>query len=132
MGLDKALSEMVGAYNLSHPKCAFNFDCSGDVLQVRPDKAIAIYRIVQEALSNSIKHSNASLVTVSMVFTPADLEIHIIDNGIGIQNDNSAGFGILGMRERAENMGGTLNIQALGERGTDVGILVPLNQSTSS
>jgi len=126
LGLDKALAEMVGTYNLSHPKCSFKFDCSGDVLRVEPDKAIAVYRIVQEALSNSIKHSNASLVTVSLRFTATHLEIHITDNGIGIKADDSAGFGILGMRERAVNMGGTLNIRTLDEQGTDVEISVPL------
>jgi len=130
LGLDKAIAEMVGGYNLSHPKCAFKFDCAGEVLQVESDKAIAIYRIVQEALSNSIKHSNASIVTVSLRFTSTHLEIHIVDNGVGIKVDNSSGFGILGMRERAAHIGGIFKIQSHGDHGTDVQILVPLNRPT--
>ena len=126
LGLEMAVAEMVNTYNKADPDCEFTFKCTGDVVLFAPEREIGIYRVVQEALSNVIKHAGATLVTVALTFTHKHLEIHVTDNGRGIRDGDNAGFGILGMRERVLSMQGQINIKALDRRGTDVEIHIPL------
>jgi signal transduction histidine kinase len=72
---------------------------------------LALYRIVQESLTNVIRHANASTVRVELVETPTDYTATIRDNGLGASSatsEETGGRGLLGMHERAELLGGTL------------------------
>ena len=71
--------------------------------------AISTYRIVQESLTNSIKHSQATHVEVS-VRCGETLELEIEDNGVGPDDDPRAGHGLVGIRERVAALGGTLDV----------------------
>ena len=126
LGLKMALAEMINTYNNTDPDCEFTFTCTGEVVKLDPDREIGIYRIVQEAISNAIKHSHAKAVNISMVFDADNLVIHVTDNGQGIKEEDAAGFGILGMRERAININSQISIRARLEQGTDVELIVPL------
>lgn len=86
---------------------------------------LALYRIVQESLSNILRHSNASHVTIQIVFKPDGVRIALQDNGKGFVVPNSpsefapAGhFGLLGMFERAELIGGKLQVTSEPGEGT--------------
>ncbi len=71
--------------------------------------ALSIFRIVQEALTNVRKHAHESDCEVTITYTPATVEVTIIDDGVGgTQGPNRSGFGIIGMCERARLYGGTL------------------------
>jgi len=89
------------------------------------------YRVVQEALRNCEKHSRASRVTVQIVQTPCDLTVSITDNGVGYsppEQGRSSPFhlGVLGMRERAAALGGTLVTESAPNLGTSIRLWLPI------
>ncbi|GAA1215009.1 sensor histidine kinase [Rhodoglobus aureus] len=72
---------------------------------------LALYRIVQESLTNIVRHANATDVSVSVGYDDGDYLVTIADNGEGIDDSvDNEGRGLLGMRERADLLGGTLNL----------------------
>ncbi len=100
-------------------------------LEERVDAKIetAIYRIVQEALNNIVKHSHASEFSVQMMNKDRLIKLMIIDNGNGFTADkmhNISGFGLLNMKERAESFKGSFKIESSAENGTLIVINIPL------
>jgi len=80
----------------------------------------AIYRLVQEALTNVAKHASADRVEVSVSRQDGEVRLRVADDGAGFDADEpTAGFGLVGMRERAALMGGTLDVLS-SRRGTVV------------
>jgi signal transduction histidine kinase len=92
----------------------------------------AMYRIVQEALTNVIKHAQATQAVVHLVRHPDALVCSISDNGRGFDakarsaHPHSQGLGLIGMRERAASLGGMFSIDSTPGRGTTLKIVVPL------
>jgi signal transduction histidine kinase len=87
-----------------------------------------IYRIITEALNNSIKYAHASMVSISFLSTEESLRLLIEDDGVGFvleQGLQSGGVGLTTMRERAERIGGVLTIQSNPERGTTIVVALP-------
>ncbi len=77
-----------------------------------------VYRLVQEALSNSAKHAHATTVHVSVIASDEQISVEIVDDGVGFDAEAwTEGFGLAGMRERAYLAGGTLTIES-NEHGT--------------
>jgi signal transduction histidine kinase len=70
---------------------------------------LSVYRIVQEALTNVLKHSHPTRVTVTLAFRASCLDVEVADDGTGVEHDGAAtGHGIVGMRERVALLGGEL------------------------
>jgi signal transduction histidine kinase len=90
----------------------------------------AMYRIVQEALTNVIKHAQASQTTVRLVRHPDALVCSVTDNGCGfdVRARPARGLGLIGMRERAASLGGTFSIDSIPGKGTTLKIVVPLKK----
>jgi signal transduction histidine kinase len=89
-----------------------------------------VYRITQEALHNCEKHARATRVQISVVHQPGMLSVDIEDNGRGFSQTSyssgaSSGLGLLGMRERAMMLGGTLTVDSSLGRGTKVQLRLP-------
>ncbi len=102
----------------------------GSSCRFPPEIEINAYRIVQEALNNALKHSEALSVTVGVRFAEANLEITVSDDGRGFsvqETTSSYGdrAGLIGMRERARSLGGRLFISSDGQAGTVVRALLP-------
>jgi signal transduction histidine kinase len=76
---------------------------------------LSAYRIVQEALTNTLRHARATRADVILSYTPEALEVDVLDDGRGSPGNGSGGHGLVGMRERAALLGGTL------EAGPDPG-----------
>jgi two-component system, NarL family, sensor histidine kinase UhpB len=88
-----------------------------------PAKTTSVFRIVQEALTNVVRHASASAIDIQIDETPAAVRITVQDNGRGItgaQLDSPSAIGLLGMRERADLIGATLSIGSRARRGTQV------------
>jgi signal transduction histidine kinase len=99
-------------------------------IAVDSDKSTAIFRILQEALTNIARHSKAKEAEVSLVLRNGILECTISDNGIGIassQIDDPRSFGLIGIRERASYWGGTVMISGEPGAGTTIEVRIPLN-----
>jgi PAS domain S-box-containing protein len=92
--------------------------------------ATALFRIVQESLNNVVKHSRATHVSVLLQEINGFLEILVEDNGIGITAEQASGstsFGLIGMQERVEGLGGELRVHGREGKGTTVRVTVPLD-----
>jgi signal transduction histidine kinase len=89
------------------------------------------YRIVQEALTNTLRHANATRAEVSLRYDPEAIEIEVRDNGRGALagHGNGSGHGLMGMRERAALLGGTLDAGPVAGGGFRVHARLPLDSS---
>jgi signal transduction histidine kinase len=98
-----------------------------------PALEAAVYRIVQEAITNTVKHSQATRVVVALVERGDALSISIEDNGRGFDPDRvpNAGFGLIGIRERVELLGGSLSITSRQGGGTRLDAVVPVTRRSS-
>jgi signal transduction histidine kinase len=106
---------------------AFNIELECEVSAVPSPLAHHFFCIVQECLTNVQRHAHATAVAIKLKQQASHLLLEINDNGCGFSyGDKSAGFGIKGMRERAESMGGTLAVETEKAQGTTVSVCVPL------
>ena len=102
-------------------------NAGSDELVLREPLATAVYRMVQEALTNVARHANATDVVVDVVQAGETLHVRVRDNGQGLKPDPSRkSFGLLGIRERARTLGGDARIYSPPGGGTVVEIDVPL------
>ena len=106
-------------------ECAFDL-CSD--ASAPKENAAALFRIVQESLTNVAKHSGATRVAIRACSTNEDISIEIVDNGRGapiLCSGVNGSFGIFGMRERMQSLGGTFEAISLPGRGTTVSVTLP-------
>lgn len=102
--------------------------------RLSPTAEIALYRVVQEALNNAVKHSNASNVSISAKKEGNLLHCAILDNGIGIDmqvlraKGQKRGLGLTAIQERMNAVGGTVHIESVPGRGTKLLITLPLEK----
>jgi two-component system sensor histidine kinase UhpB len=91
---------------------------------------LTIYRCVQESLTNAIRHAQAKHVSVDLChdITAALLELTVRDDGCGMPAGTPAGFGIRGMQERVEGLGGRYQIESESGRGARIRIVIPLTE----
>ncbi len=90
--------------------------------------ATAYFRICQEALTNVVRHAHATHVHIVLARTHHEVTLEITDDGCGIPDQavvDSRSLGLVGMRERAVQWGGTLSIRRLSEKGTTVAVIMP-------
>jgi len=87
---------------------------------------LSAYRIVQEAITNALKHANASRIEVTVDYAPDALALTISDNGTGATNEPSTGHGLIGMRERVELFGGDLTTGSSSLGGFNVRATLPV------
>ena len=93
----------------------------------------AVFRIAQEALNNAVKHSDASKIEVRLTTSAGEFALDIEDDGRGISPDamtSNKGFGLRGMRERAEAAGGTLRIDPAAGGGTRLTLRLPRGEAS--
>ncbi|MGH9433683.1 MAG: sensor histidine kinase, partial [Terriglobia bacterium] len=99
------------------------------------DQSIHVYRIIQEALGNVARHSGASEARVIIKKDNQNLQIWIRDHGAGfdveakLNRPAGEGFGLMGMRERAQRLDGELRIESMPGKGTEVIVQIPLPQA---
>ena len=107
------------------------FKSSAGDIQMDSNKAIALFRIYQEALTNVACHANATVVKSVLKRDHEMLVLEIKDNGCGISRDKKSkpeSFGLIGMRERAIAFGGSVEISGIAGEGTTVIVRLPLEQ----
>lgn len=89
--------------------------------------SLVAYRIVQEPLTNAVKHSQANQLSVLVSTEPQSLYVQVLDNGKGFDpGKNTTGFGLRGMKERAIALGGTFQIDSLLGAGCRITVILPL------
>lgn len=107
---------------------AYELNLSGGEIILDDTRATAVFRIVQESLTNVMRHAAASSVSVSLKRDEAALHLAVQDDGRGFDYEaarHSPSFGLLGIRERVRVLGGTLSVDSGTGRGTTVSIHIP-------
>ena len=99
-----------------------------DMADNLPDEqSTCIYRVVQEALNNSVRHAHARSVRIQVWGGAANVRLAIEDDGYGFDARQAHGLGLAGMAERVRNAGGQLQIDSTAGRGTTLSVILPLN-----
>ncbi len=96
-----------------------------------PNEELVVYRVIQEALTNIVRHAQAKNVSIVLTSMDNRLQLIVEDDGIGFEPNEipaTEKLGILGMRERVELLGGSLNIESRLGYGTSVNVRLPLRQ----
>lgn len=134
LGLVAALQQHIRTVSRQHHLEA-QFEVIGlDNKRLPPEVEINLYRIVQEALTNIVRHAKATRADILLEQRGDQMVTIVEDNGIGFdtgQNERSTRLGLLGMRERAEMLGATLIIESTLGTGTTVFVEVPYANSGS-
>ena len=102
------------------------FDLSGTLLRLPPEKEILLFRMFQEMMNNVMKHAQAKLVTVKLQYGPTALLMSVSDNGCGFSHEVPSGIGFTSLRTRAKLLNAQLNIDS-DANGTRVALSVPLS-----
>jgi signal transduction histidine kinase len=103
------LAELPGLVErLDRPPLAAAFVEVGDARRLPPALSVSLYRVAQEALTNTVKHAHARRVDVRLRWLPAAVEVEVTDDGRGSAASPSTGMGLVGMRERVSLHGGEL------------------------
>lgn len=98
---------------------------TGTVFKINPQKEMVLFRIVQEALNNCIKYSEAKKITVLMQYQPQLFMLQVQDDGKGFDAEKNTGIGMKSMLNRAQLIGGSFNLQSILAKGTIITIELP-------
>jgi signal transduction histidine kinase len=105
----------------------------GEPRKLPPELETNLLRIGQEVLTNALRHAHASQFDVLLVFESREIRLKLRDNGHGFDPAKShEGFGLQGMRERAEDVGGQFSIESSEGNGTVISLVLPLTSSAES
>jgi signal transduction histidine kinase len=122
-----------GEQRLKSMGAALEFQCDRMEARLAPPLETALFRITQEALTNVVRHADASRVKVTLKVSDVDVFLTVEDNGTGFQISAAApgeaegrGLGLRGMEERVSTLGGQLEIRSAPGQGTLVAVNIPL------
>jgi PAS domain S-box-containing protein len=129
IGLAEALSGLAGDWKQRNQlTCNLYIDIDDEALS--DDLRTTVFRMVQESLTNVSRYAKASKVDINLVADEQTLHISIADDGCGMEagaENKQTSFGLLGMRERVEKLGGTLHIESEPGKGTRIDGSIPLS-----
>ena len=133
-GLRDALQDLLGDWRMRHPGTDLTLALNGELDGLDDGFSTAVYRIVQESVNNALRHAHASRIDVSVQTSAKSLQLEVIDNGVGqVDQFHTPGhFGVLGMRERAQALGGNFNLEQIEPSGVRVRVVLPLNGKQES
>ena len=127
-GLAQAISSLVDDYT-RRTKINVDFKTDKDLAEIPEDVALACYRIVQESLTNTIRHAQATTVKVTVSYNTDNIRLEITDNGVGFKPEKmKRTTGLTGMRERAVALGGEFTIESSPGQGTRITTVLPLSE----
>jgi two-component system sensor histidine kinase UhpB len=132
LGLKTSLEDLLGRWSSRNPALLFELICPDEVDKLEQNIAIQLFRVIQECLTNAMRHAQATKVTVFLVLSQGvesgqQLSLEICDNGCGAAMEKvHAGFGLLSIRERINSLGGQLLIQTAPLQGMRILVEVPL------
>jgi len=97
----------------------------GELIGLSEPLRTCSYRVAQEALTNCVRHAGATTARVLLHESPAEVVLTVQDNGSGFAADSSGGIGLLGMRERVEELNGEFAVVSVPGAGTLVRAILP-------
>jgi two-component system sensor histidine kinase UhpB len=132
LGLADALAALARLWREAHPGVVINTSISPSTATFGETAEVTVYRVIQEALTNVFRHAGATRIDIAVEparsgTEPAGVDavlVRIRDNGAGLQADHRQGFGIIGMRERVQALGGSMTVAST-DQGVAVEAVVP-------
>ncbi len=132
LGLIPALSSLVADVDDDDGPSA-RLSVQGTAVRLAPEIELGAFRIVQESLRNAVRHAQAHHLDVTVDFQPGQLSLRVSDDGVGFVasipstfEGHSESLGLVGMRERARLLGGTITVLSAPQHGTEVLATLPL------
>ncbi|MBE0439221.1 MAG: HAMP domain-containing protein [Gammaproteobacteria bacterium] len=126
LGLKLALAELVNTWQLRNSMTVCQLNVQGEFVDLDDSPLIAIYRIVQECLTNVARHSNAQHVDITLIQEIDEISFTVKDDGVGFDLSQSGnGFGLLGMKERCEGLNGSFHITTEINEGVCIEVRLP-------
>ncbi|MEK4146222.1 sensor histidine kinase [Robertmurraya sp. FSL W8-0741] len=128
LGLVPTLKKYLQTIEEYHSTTSISYKNVGEEKRLPTKYEVALFRLVQESVQNVLKHANAKEIKVKLEMAQEQITVLVKDNGQGFNIDErkDESFGIIGMRERVELLGGKLSINSKIGKGTTVLIKVPL------
>ncbi|MFC7979367.1 sensor histidine kinase [Streptomyces cinereoruber] len=113
------------------------FSVSGTPVELPTPYEVALLRIAQSALANTVRHASASRAEITLSFMDASVTLDVVDDGEGfepgsVRPSSEGGFGLPAMRARAESLGGTFTVESAPGQGTAVAVSLPLSPEDRS
>jgi signal transduction histidine kinase len=107
-----------------------HFQVQGNSQKLPSEVSTGIFRVAQEALTNVVKHAHANHAWVTLLYAEDEIYLTVRDDGVGFQsemlaNPNRPSWGLMGMEERASDLGGSLMVESNPEEGTRVQVVIP-------
>ncbi|MCM3763492.1 sensor histidine kinase [Neobacillus niacini] len=129
LGLVPTLRKYLRTIEEYHNNSSIEFENIGQERRLPAKYEVALFRLIQESVQNSLKHANACQIKVKLEITNTTVNVLIKDNGIGFDTSKKkeGSFGMIGMRERAELLEGKITFDSKIGKGTSVHIQVPLS-----
>ena len=129
LGLKATLEDLLDHWESRTRSITFKLQVDNMVDHLDKTIIIQIFRVIQESLTNIIRHASATEVSISLTIKPNSniLDLLVIDNGVGCDLDNlSSGFGLQGIAERVKLLGGQFEIQSSPAKGMQIKVQIPL------
>lgn len=124
LGLRATLSDLISEWQRRTSDLMIDLDYDDQLEQLNNEVTIHVYRIVQECLTNVVRHAKATHVSILLEKRGDTVWMSVSDNGVGGQMGQQ-GFGVLGMRERAQNLGGKFLFESVDNEGVNVIVQLP-------
>lgn len=128
LGLTGALEALLDRWRSDHPEPALEAELDPDADRVPNERAVHLYRLVQESLSNAARHAQAQHVWVRVTMAGDAVNLRVTDDGRGfdVSDASGKGYGLAGMRERVEALAGSFELRSKRGAGTAIEARVPL------
>ncbi|MEQ1577938.1 MAG: ATP-binding protein [Hyphomicrobium sp.] len=134
LGLEGAVRALIDMLSRNQSEAKVSLDIQAALAGLDETACLTIYRVVQEGLTNALRHAGATTVSVEILSVPRTqsgrdsdaISIAVRDNGEGFLDETQEGFGLKGMRERVSALGGALTIRRLTHGGTRLEAFVPV------
>src|SRR6185295_1423241 len=134
LGLSAALRQLTSRFGRLH-RARVKLHLSSKIRRLPRETEIITYRLVQECFNNIAKHSSATLVNIHLNSTDTYVELRVEDNGVGFRVEEALerrnSFGLLGMMERVELLGGAFDVQSIPTKGTKIKVQLPIRRSAT-
>lgn len=127
-GLTDAVKDFLDKIPLKDLEIGFSTE--GDFKKIPEDKALMIYRIIQECVQNALKHAKATKLDIAMIASSGEVDVTVEDNGIGFDTralDGANSLGLKNIRSRIEYMNGKLDINSEPGNGTVIAFYIPIH-----
>jgi two-component system sensor histidine kinase UhpB len=132
LGLKDTLKDLVANWNKQHKRLDITLSANANLDNLGEAININVYRIIQEAMNNCLKHADASKVNIVIEERNKNLFLEFSDNGVGFNRSiliNTKQFGLVGIQERVNSLGGEFELITKKDKGTILKFYIPINRS---